>query len=139
MSSRVVMWFVLLAGVPALSSAQTKSVWAGVYTDAQAARGEAVYRRICSLCHGPTLDGTESAPELRGSALFKPYYGKPVGDLFTSVRDKMPKDAPGTLTPQQVADVLAYVFKANKMPAGPDEVAVSAAALADIVIAPRPQ
>lgn len=127
------------AALPWAIAARARSVWEGVYTEAQATRGETVYRQTCALCHGPTLDGTESAPELRGSALFKPYYGKSVQDLFKNVREKMPKDAPGTLTSQQAADVLAHVFKVNKMPAGTTELPAAPEALADIQIEPKPQ
>ena len=135
----IVLMLVALSVSPAAIAARPKSVWAGVYTDAQAARGAMVYRQTCALCHGPTLDGTESAPELRGSSLFKPYYGKSVGDLFKQVREMMPKDAPGTLSAQQVADVLAHVFMINKMPAGTDELPVAPDVLSDIRIEPKPQ
>ena len=49
--------------------------------------------------------------------------GVTVGDLFERTRVSMPHDRPGTLTRQQTADVLAYVFSANKFPAGKTELA----------------
>jgi len=129
----------ILLAVNGVAAGRMRSVWDGVYTDGQASRGEAVYRKTCALCHGPTLDGTESAPELRGSALFKPYYGKSVHDLFKQVQEKMPKDAPGTLSAAQTADVVAYVFKVNTYPVGAEELPVVADGLADIRIEPKPQ
>ena len=132
---------VVMAAVACASgmTMRARSLWEGVYTDAQAARGEAIYRQSCALCHGPTLDGTETAPELRGSTLWQPYYGKSVQDLFRNVREKMPKDAPGTLTAPQTADVLAYVFRANKVPAGSTDLPVAPESLSDILIERRPQ
>jgi hypothetical protein len=37
------------------------------------------------------------------------------------VRTTMPVDKPASLSRQQTADVLAYVFRANKFPAGDTE------------------
>ena len=43
------------------------SVLAGVYTEAQAKRGEKVYSDNCATCHGPKLQGTDTAgPTLSG-------------------------------------------------------------------------
>ncbi|MCC7010291.1 MAG: cytochrome c [Acidobacteria bacterium] len=134
----VVLMMIAGAWTPA-TSARALSLWDGVYTEAQAGRGETIYRQRCASCHGPTLDGTETAPELRGSTLLAPYYGKSVQDLFANVREKMPKDAPGTLTPQQAADVIAYVFRVNKAPAGASELPAAPAALSVIRIEPRPR
>lgn len=125
--------------VSAMAVTGAQSVWDGVYSETQATRGEAIYRRSCALCHGPTLDGTESAPELRGRSLFAPYYGKSLAVLVTSVREKMPKDDPGTLTAQQAADVVAYVLRVNRMPAGPGELSAASDTLGGIRIEPKPQ
>ena len=44
----------------------TKSVWDGVYTEAQASRGKALYSQECASCHGSELTGGEMAPPLAG-------------------------------------------------------------------------
>jgi len=44
-----------------------------------------------------------------------------MGALFDRVRLSMPQDKPGSLTRQQVADLLAFILRANKFPAGKDE------------------
>ena len=36
---------------------ETKSVWDGVYSDAQATRGKTAYSEQCASCHGPELTG----------------------------------------------------------------------------------
>jgi len=43
-----------------------RSVWDGVYTAGQAARGDALWADKCSKCHGPDMTGGD-APSLVGS------------------------------------------------------------------------
>ena len=44
--------------------------------------------------------------------------GKSLGDLYEKIQTTMPATAPGTLMPAQTADLLAFVLKASKFPAG---------------------
>jgi mono/diheme cytochrome c family protein len=111
------------ATTPASSEERPRSVWDGVYTEEQAKRGEGVYRDHCLSCHGPTLTGREMAGPLVGATFTANWNGVTVGDLFERTRVSMPNDRPGTLSRQQIADVLAYVFSANKFPAGKTELA----------------
>ena len=41
--------------------AQGKTVWDGVYSDAQAKRGEALFGDKCAMCHGADLSGGDAA------------------------------------------------------------------------------
>jgi quinoprotein glucose dehydrogenase len=99
----------------------TKSVWDGVYTEAQATRGKALYAQECASCHGSELTGGEMAPPLAGGEFMAGWDGLTIGDLFERVRISMPQNAPGSLSGQQNADILAFVFAANKFPAGEAE------------------
>jgi hypothetical protein len=45
-----------------------------------------------------------------------------LSDLFTFISEKMPKNDPGTLAPEDVADVVAYLLKMNAMPVGTAEI-----------------
>jgi mono/diheme cytochrome c family protein len=101
--------------------AESRSVWDGVYTEEQAKRGETVYQKECAACHGDTLNGGESAPPLTGGAFLANWNGLTAGDLFDRIRKTMPQSAPGRLTRQQDADILAFLFSANKFPAGKTE------------------
>jgi len=101
----------------------TRSVWDGVYTEVQAKRGEAVYRQNCASCHGVALEGIETAGPLTGARFTANWNGVTVGDLLERVRVSMPNDRPGTLSRQQTADVLAYVFSFNRFPSGKAELA----------------
>jgi S-disulfanyl-L-cysteine oxidoreductase SoxD len=103
------------------AEAESRSVWDGVYTDEQAKRGEAVYRKECASCHGDSLAGGESAPPLTGGAFLANWNGLTLGDLFDRIRKTMPQNSPGKLSRQQNADVLAFALSANKFPMGKAE------------------
>lgn len=126
-------WLLLVTATP--EAAQSKSVNDGVFSDAQATRGEAAYKKDCSSCHGDGLAGDGFAPGLAGSEFLSNWNGTSVGDLFDRVRISMPPSNPGGVTSQTKADILAYVFKSNKYPAGTSELASSVDALKDISIA----
>jgi alcohol dehydrogenase (cytochrome c) len=95
-----------------------------LFTEAQAASGEAVYRRSCASCHGAELRGG-SAPPLVGPA-FETSWGNPrvtLDDLFFILRTTMPPRSSGAVSPQDQAAVFAYILKANGYPAGPTALA----------------
>ena len=56
---------------PAQVPADTVTIWDGVYTPAQASRGQRTYERACGSCHGVDLKGSMDAPPLIGSAALK--------------------------------------------------------------------
>jgi len=108
--------------------AQQRTVKDGVYTDAQASRGKAVFDMRCALCHGERLEGA-AGPPLAGDEFLAPRNSQPLSDVFDKINATMPADAPGTLQPQQVADLVAFILQANKFPAGKTELAPAAALL----------
>jgi quinoprotein glucose dehydrogenase len=110
----------------------TKSVWDGVYSEAQAERGKGLYSQECASCHGSELTGGEMAPPLAGGEFMAGWDGLTIGDLFERVRISMPQNAPGSLSGQQNADILAFVFAANKFPAGQSEMPKEAGILKTI-------
>jgi mono/diheme cytochrome c family protein len=105
-----------------LVQAQTRTVQDGVYSDGQATRGAALYGERCAACHGQQLQGAQGPP-LAGGLFVSHRQGETVETLRTKVRNTMPLDAPGTLTPQQTADVIAYMLKQNGYPSGRTELA----------------
>jgi mono/diheme cytochrome c family protein len=94
------------------------TVWSGVYTEAQAFRGEKVADTRCAGCHGPGLDGGDSGPKLVGEMFLANWSSQSVSELFAWMLEAMPADAPGTLTKEDASAVLAYILQLNKMPAG---------------------
>jgi mono/diheme cytochrome c family protein len=96
----------------------TRSVNEGVYTAEQAKRGEAVYKEQCSACHGDNLEGSGPMPPLAGKDFLANWQGKTVGDLFEKTSTTMPATAPGSLTPEQAADVVSFLLSKDSYPAG---------------------
>ena len=114
------------------ANAPSRSVWDGVYTEEQSRRGEPVYAKECAACHGAELMGGESAPPLTGGAFLSNWNGLTLGDLFDRIRKTMPQSAPGRLTRQQDADVLALMLSRNKFPPGKTELYKQSEMLKDI-------
>lgn len=140
----------ILVGAGALFSAAVLSsglraqnpdttTWSGIYTEAQAVRGASSYADNCSACHGVALDGTGEAPAIAGPEFMANWNGLTVGDLFDRVRKTMPFHAPGSLSSQTNADIVAHILKVNGFPAGPAELDRRAEALMTVkFVAARP-
>jgi len=96
----------------------TRSTNEGVYTAEQATKGEAVYKENCAACHGDNLEGSGPMPPLSGKDFLSNWQGKTVGDLFEKTQTSMPATAPGTLTPDQAASLMAYILSQGKYPTG---------------------
>ncbi len=120
----------------AQAPASKQSVWDGVYTEAQASRGERQYGRSCEQGHGPNMSGdpVEEIPSLVLDSFMTNWNGKTVKDLFETVRRSMPKDKPGSLGTGAYVDVVAYLLQANKFPAGAKELSRTPEQLEPIVI-----
>jgi len=116
---------IALSGLPllviVLSAQETRTVLDGVYTEAQAKRGEAIYFKSCVRCHGPKLLGGNEVGALTGPVFNGNWNGVPLGQMLDRVRVTMPLDQPSTMSRQQIADVLTYIFSVNKIPAGKAE------------------
>jgi len=96
-----------------------KTVWSGVYTDAQAARGEMEYTAHCAGCHKDDLSGYQDI--LKGDRFMNEYREAPLFRLFDKIKTTMPRNAAGTLTDRQYIDIVSYVLKANEFPSGSAE------------------
>ena len=108
-------------------------------TEEQAKRGEAIYGAECSSCHGMAMEGADMAPPLTGGAFMGNWNGLTVGDLFERIRISMPDGNPGKLTREQDADVVAYILKVSKYPAGKAELSHETEVLKQIkIVAPKP-
>src|SRR5260370_27195768 len=112
----------------------SKSVWDGVYTEAQADKGKELYTQNCSSCHSDSMEGGEMAPPLAGGAFLSNWAGLTAGDLFDRIRTTMPLNTPGQLSREVNANILAYVFKFNSFPAGSAELSQRSEYLKDIRI-----
>jgi mono/diheme cytochrome c family protein len=109
-----------------------RTTQSGVYSEAQAKRGEGIYAEKCSSCHGPELAGLDQAPSLTGGEFNTNWNDLAVNDLFERIRISMPADKPGTLSRQETADVVAFILQRGSFPAGQSELSSDAEALKGI-------
>jgi mono/diheme cytochrome c family protein len=107
-----------------------RTVWDGVYTEAQAARGMMAFGQSCAGCHALAAEGR--AP-LVGDAFWKSFAQKTVGDLLEFVSTYMPNGKPGSLTEPTYRDIVALMLKSNGFPAGSTELGGNTTADVQIV------
>jgi cytochrome c len=131
----VVSWLAAFVVTLVTSSAQeARTIWDGVFTEAQATRGRASYKESCASCHLDDLLGQTPAPPLVGEAFAMRWAGGNVDDMLQTVKRSMPQEAPDSLTMQAYVDIIAYVLKANGAAAGAAELPTERARLQAIVI-----
>jgi S-disulfanyl-L-cysteine oxidoreductase SoxD len=117
-----------------LTAQSPRTLWDGVYSEEQAARGEKLYGERCGKCHGDTLGGVEAAPALTGTTFYSNWEGEMLEALSDRIRTTMPQDKPGSLTRAQNADILAYILRVGEYPAGPAPLDSQAGAMAAITV-----
>ncbi len=130
---RVMPAFLVLA-VPgtAQTAASRRTVWDGVYTEAQETRGATAFGQSCAGCHALAAEG--KAP-LVGDAFWKSFQQKTVSELLEFVSTYMPNGSPGSLSKTAYEDIVALMLKSNGVPAGTTELESRAAA--DVQIIPK--
>jgi mono/diheme cytochrome c family protein len=126
----------LLGGYVALALQTAKTVNDGIYTDQQAMRGQALYQKRCSTCHGPNLAG-RTGPPLTGDDFLSNWDTQPLLELANKILKTMPKDDTDPLMSQEGADLLAYILQAGKFPSGRADLILSEAALKDVTFPRR--
>jgi mono/diheme cytochrome c family protein len=119
----------LVAAMAILVAAQGRTTQDGVYTEAQAKRGEQIYAKACASCHAADLSGSGQAPALADADFNKEWDSQPLSDLFDRIHATMPADAPGTMKPEDVADVMAFILARAHIPSGAADLPSDSAAL----------
>lgn len=115
----------------AQAPAPAKSVWDGVYSEAQAARATAAFGQNCSNCH--SLEATGPRP-LVGERFWMRNTQKTVGELLDYVRTNMPNGAAaGSLPAATYNDLVALILKSNGLPAGTIDLAPETIASVQII------
>jgi mono/diheme cytochrome c family protein len=104
---------------------QGKAASEGIYTKAQAERGLTVYDTSCASCH--------ELGKFKGTEFSNAWTGKPLTDLHTALVS-MPMDAPGSLKPQEYADIVAYFLSINGYPTGTTELAGDEATIKSVTV-----
>ena len=124
-------------GARGVKAQQPKTVWDGVYTEAQAKRGQESYKQVCGHCHRDDLTGGGSeagAPALSGPIFTVRWRDQPLADMFVTIGTTMPKNKPDSMMPNVAIDIVSFILKANDFPAGKDELPPNLDALKGIVV-----
>jgi mono/diheme cytochrome c family protein len=121
---------VCIEGQPA--TGQRRTVWDGVYTEAQATRGTPTFSQACSNCHSL---GSQGNKPLAGETFWEGFTQKTVGDLLTYVRTNMPNGNGGSLPLSTYNEIVALILKSNGFPAGATELGPET--VADVQIVPK--
>ena len=133
------LWILALPPVLLAAATASRSIWDGVYSRDQVARGKKSYGIECADCHGDQLEGDgKKSPPLKGEEFFKAWTNKSVHKLIDQTWRTMPPEDPRTLSKELCADVTAYILAENGYPAGQADLKHNAADLRQIMIA-RPK
>jgi alcohol dehydrogenase (cytochrome c) len=92
---------------PAVAAAAASGT--GLYTSAQAQRGEQQFRQACSTCH---------SIEDQAGALRTRWGSGTLADLFRVISTTMPQNNPGSLSPADYASIVALYLRQSGHPAG---------------------
>ncbi len=114
----------------AAASPSGTSVLDGVFTSGQASRGEQRFRQVCAACH--------STNEFRGGRFRIKWVGQTAGDFFDLVSTTMPDGDPGSLSPEDYTNLLAYFLSLNGYPSGEEPLTADVAALRNVRIEEAP-
>ena len=107
-----------------------KTVWDGVYTEAQANRATGVFGASCAGCHTLTPDGNRP---LSGESFWQSNTQKSVAELLGYVSKNMPNGNGGSLSPENYNDLVALILKSNGFPAGQTELTPASIAGVQII------
>ena len=123
----------LLAGAGLVSSQapqKPRTVWDGVYTEAQATRATGVFGATCAGCHTLTPEGNRP---LSGESFWQSNTQKSVAELLGYVSKNMPNGNGGSLAQETYNDLVALILKSNGFPAGATELTPTSIAGVQIV------
>ena len=122
--------FLLVAGFTFAQS----STRDGVYTEAQAIAGGSLYLRTCVECHGLTLAGGEAGPALVGDAFWEQWQDQSLAAFYQITATTMPVNNSNGFSPEQYADLLAFMLQQNGLPIGKESLSSNAGNLVAITM-----
>ena len=98
----------------------------GWFTPAQATQGHQFFNNQCAQCHRPDLSGA-AGPALVGPAFLATWANRPLSDLYTFEHTKMPAVNPGSVPPEQLWAITAYILQKNGFASGGSNLSDTAA------------
>lgn len=120
-----------------------RTIWDGVFSAEQAARGRQRYEVSCAYCHRDDLSGGggdepgAAPPALTGDDFLAAWANLDVASLIGLTSTTMPYQRP-KLDPNTYRDIVSYLLQANGAPAGRAELPTEMDELKRIVIVPKP-
>jgi S-disulfanyl-L-cysteine oxidoreductase SoxD len=111
---------------------RTPTIWDGVFTQAQAARGKEAFTTFCAQCHKEDLSG-ETGPDLAGTRFRTRWDASTLNELFSKILKTMPRGS-ANLSPDMTVDIVAHILSANNFPAGERTLSANADSLGRIRI-----
>jgi cytochrome c553 len=127
---------VLMTAITERSAAavQSKTVWDGVYTQAQAERGAASFAANCTRCHSADANSGEEGRNLAGKAFWDSFRESTVDHLLDYVSKNMPNGAgAGSLSTNTYIDLVAFILSRNDLPGGANELTKESAVGVQII------
>ena len=127
---------VLVVMTSADAQQTAKTTAQGVFTEAQATRGQKAYMDSCARCHAEDLLGA-SGPALVGDFYTNRFVGSNVQEMVKTIQRSMPQEAPDSLGTPMYVDIVSFILKSNGSPAGSAELPQDATTLQQIAVADR--
>lgn len=115
------------AALAETSDSGNRTIADGVYTEAQAASGEALYGEHCLICH----DKRYFRPVLQR------WDGQPLSMMYLIMSSSMPESNPASLSRDEYTDILAYILSLSRYPSGDTPLSTEGDALEQVMVAPR--
>jgi mono/diheme cytochrome c family protein len=125
------------SGVPTSSASEpgpaaatvVSSGGSGVFTAAQAARGQQVFSQSCANCH--------RVADQTGAAFHAKWANGGLGTLFSLISKTMPQNAAGSLSKPDYAAIVAYMLRESGYPVGAADLPADPDLLAKVRLPPR--
>ena len=114
-------------------AAQTGPV-SPTFTAAQATAGSKLYEQQCAGCHGSRLDNGEFGPPVSGEEFLTRWGNRRVNEVLDYVQDMMPPAAPGSLTAEQVTNLVAFILQRNSVAISDQPLPSDPAALSKMIM-----
>jgi mono/diheme cytochrome c family protein len=103
------------------------------FTAAQTAAGKTAYASNCAVCHGNNLSNGTYGPSLGGEYFNSHWSGKSLKAFYDKAKT-MPPSAPGSLTGEIYANIVAYILETNGAKAGSSALTAGGDALEKMTI-----